>query len=610
MRYVGMVQDMLETEYYVSEVNGIKTHYRDALLDEEAHENDMDIAHKLAERQPLVVVPIPFSSQWLLEQPQYSSSTNAAANDVKINPSVMHECSVKNNSNKRQVQDVTDPPTKRKALSTPDTSLEDDSTMEEDATPPNTTSNAPPQSDWWPAGCMQSDPNHCPVLAKLYYEQQEEEESNRLCLNEVVELVGVLSLDPMDADFSQQQSGAMPAPDEWNDVHDFGCMTLPPPSLLPRLHVLCYNRVNLERAAPLESTGTTNVEETSNNQQDDDDDDRGFAIQVLAKHVFSGNQDAAEALLMACMSMAERQEVSQGTWVPTKTPNETTLGCASLNLVLSSQESCSKMSNRLQQILSQILPIVGSVDLSREKLGKTVVSPAKDESGRLAPQSPLQLPKGSALIINESTLTEGRIEARAEETLRVLHSLTHGHSIPYRFEGMMSYQFEADYRVIVVSKSTGGGEGSKLLPCSLTMKLPDEVLAMEDASTPVMLSEEECERIRTYLAKCRCKPNEKEVFNVPLPKALLEQAQTDFIEKRVEHRKKAEERKRMQAMAVDGAAIQLESTEPAEIGEADFHRWLTVARLEARSRIPEGSPEAVANQTWADTLRLDEAMRS
>jgi DNA polymerase III psi subunit len=341
-------------------------------------------------------------------------------------------------------------------------------------------------------------------------------------------------------------------------------------------------------------------------------DDRSFAIQVFAKCIFRGNEIAAEALLMACMSMAEREVLtSEGgakTWAPIKTPSNTSLGCASLNLILSSQESCNQTSNRLQQVLAQILPVVGLVTLNRETLGTTVVSPAKDESSGRLVQSPLQLPKGSALIIDESMLIQGRIEARAEETLRALHNLTHSHSVPYRFEGMMNYNFEADYRLVVLSKATTTTTGSKLLPCLLTMKLSEDIVTEDEPEE--LMSVKDCERIRTYLAHCRCNMDDaEEMMNVPLSKNLLEQAQNYFIEQRADYRRKKDLRKRIETMAVGDSGVQLDPL-GNQVEEADFHRWLTIARLQARSRIPTGLPENAESEVWAAALRLDEAMRS
>ena len=53
----------MEMEYYLSEMNGVKMHYWDVHVTEELQDNGMDIlAHKLAEHQPLMIVPIPFAS--------------------------------------------------------------------------------------------------------------------------------------------------------------------------------------------------------------------------------------------------------------------------------------------------------------------------------------------------------------------------------------------------------------------------------------------------------------------------------------------------------------------------------------------------------------------
>ena len=70
-----------------------------------------------------------------------------------------------------------DPPTKWTALSTPNMSMDDsmeealagcDSPSQLDNTCKEVFNNS--NSDWWPARCMESDQNQCPVLAKLYYD--------------------------------------------------------------------------------------------------------------------------------------------------------------------------------------------------------------------------------------------------------------------------------------------------------------------------------------------------------------------------------------------------------------------------------------------------------
>jgi hypothetical protein len=619
VRYVGMVQDMMDTEYYLSEVNGVKTHYRDCRvhLSEETNTTtttnmDTDNVHKLAERQPLVVVPIPFASRWALDE----WTATARPSSARVANVELDLCSQK----KRECERVTNvqPPTKRTALSTPETSMDDD---DDDDCMERTENDSPSRvtlrgannevvsnrSDWWPAGCMESDPNQCPVLAKMYYDQGST--GPRLRLNEIVEMVGVLSVDPMDAGFPQ---------DEWNDSDEFSNVALPPPSLLPRLHVLCHRRLDLE--ADQNNSETTVAAPNG--------DERSLAIQVFAEHIFGGNQVAAEALLMALMSMAEREEVSENTWTPIKTPSETTLGTASLNLILPSQSSCARMYIRLQRVLEKILPVVGRMELTRENLGQSLGSPRKTESGRLEP-SPLQLPRGAALIVNQSSLTEGPVDGPAMETLDALNSLTRSHSVPYRF-GQMLYTFEGDYRVIVLSSAARGSErqvtrqDSKLLPCTVRMKLSDEgddgdddMIWTSDAAAQQVVPppDDVCRRIRSYLAQCRTSSrgddaHGENVLNVPLHKTVLDLAQNDFIQRRADHRDRAEQRRRLQTMAV-GATSALHHLEPLapELGEEDFHRWLTIARLEARSQLPF-SGVAAESETWRSALNLDDAMLS
>jgi DNA polymerase III psi subunit len=190
------------------------------------------------------------------------------------------------------------------------------------------------------------------------------------------------------------------------------------------------------------------------------------------------------------------------------------------------------------------------------------------------------------------------MEARAEETLRALTSLVQRHAVPYRFEGGVPFEFEADYRVVVVSQQQQHSSQELLLPCMLTLKLSQD---LPNEATHE-LSRQDCVRIRSYLQKCRCHANSHksvDVFNVPLSKHLLELAQHEFLDKRAEYRKKKE---RMETVG-------------KQVEEDDLHRWLTLARLQARSRIPPSGSCGLSDendterQVWADTLRLDEAMR-
>ena len=111
-----------------------------------------------------------------------------------------------------------------------------------------------------------------------------------------------------------------------------------------------------------------------------------------------------------------------------------------------------------------------------------------------------------------------------------------------------------------------------------------------DKDTGHELSSGIAKRIRAYLAKCRASNENFERNNIGLSRDLLLQAEKDFVKLRVASRE----------------------NQDAEIGEEDFHRWLTMTRLQARSRIgvSENPAAAVASLAdWTAALELDAMMK-
>jgi hypothetical protein len=536
VRYVGMVQDMLEPEYYLSYIEGVTTHFRD--YNPTSIVEDFDVAHKLAERQPLVVVPLPFGGIFR-ETPE--NEDPAMREDSSI---LVHS----DRSNKRTIDQVSEEQHGIRRAPVP-TNIPSPVSARDVATVMQSThglkrNDGLKPNDWWPPGTLRSNPDDCPVLAKLYYEQTNTED-RRLKLNQIVELIGILSMDPLDADF-----------DNNDDPFGLDRLVVPPPSLLPRLHVLCVNQLDLEEtAADLAVIA---------------EDEKSRVLQLLTDLV--GSETTAEALLMVLLSMAERKPDAQGTFIPVTTLSDTTLGCASLNLILPDEAACCTMQETLQGIFQQFLPMVGSCSLA--DLGCTLVSPAQSDAGRLTP-SPLQLPKGATILINESTLQAGQIGPRSQETLAALSSLSRSHIVPYRFDGMMAYQWEADYRIIVLSVSKRSA-GSKLMPCVMQRAVNEPV-----PNSAPMLSEETKNALCSYLTKARktSSPTHKVVLD-----SVVEEAQREFIQRRVQARTSGTE----------------------ECVEQDLHRWLTMTTLQARSR---GGTSATLDD-WKAALRLDDAMLS
>ena len=636
VRFFGFVQDQMDPEYYQTKVQGRNTKYRDYVYngDDEQGGADFDPMMmggdmELAERQPLVVVPLPFTSEWFREG--LSTANNPGDEKMEFEKGSDANANISNNKRSREEEEIHEPAVscENMRIEAPGNSVTEEegsasparNRAKNDAKSPNCVGSTPNALDWWPAGTMGSDESQIPVLAKVYYDE-DEAEGDRLRLNDLVEMVGVVHFDPMEADFGSQQKkqqdskddtsgnggGRGMFADELDGFDDLSLMdrcALPPPSLLPRLHVLCYNRVDLDKVA----RKVTQVADTETSTSLGDTDDRTFAIDALAHHLFAGKREAGEALLMALMSMAEREARAHSSpGRPMTTPDGTTLGCASLNITLPTASACQSLKARLDATLRQIVPVVASADLSLRALAgggspsasagtMSISSPVKTSEGRLAP-SLMQLPKGAALLINQGSLGEGRVDEHGHRTLVALSGLTKNHTVPYRFDGMMDYQFEGDYRVIVVSQGSSKSSqnantrGEKLLGCTMQFKLSSPEY---EADSDHVLPAETAARVRSYIAHCRTYGSENnEAGNIALTRAILTQAEKDFVDRRVANRS-------------DNSS----NSNTKEIGEEDFHRWLNVTRLQARSRGLESAAGAEASLgDWEAALTLDDKTKA
>lgn len=172
VRHIGMVQDQLEPEYYVNQIDGKSTHFRDF---PPCHIPDADIQSNLSERQPLFVVPIPWASSWLADSlaSKEEGVPERQAMDTEI--------------------ETLETETSRKR--------ERDSDDENLASRQRTQCKQAQQhrlharqqhngfSNWWP----DSSPNpnsHCPVIAKFYFDHSSNEKHGKLRLNDLVETIG------------------------------------------------------------------------------------------------------------------------------------------------------------------------------------------------------------------------------------------------------------------------------------------------------------------------------------------------------------------------------------------------------------------------------------
>jgi len=696
VRHVGMVQDMMEPEYYR------RPDHQCHVCSDQARVPGNDASPwrssssssslVLLERQPLVIVPLPYGKHFPtnhhrrsygqsgrsdMEEETYGSHrhvvvipesppSNASNNNNTTSKCYIGgsgELDMQPNQHKReredeilkttgnldgmedeQEDDVMGRPTRRikKSIHSQDENQLNGITTQNPNKPLLGDSDDDdmaiqgPEKDWWPMGCLDSDPREMPILAKMYYDEyninnddtmgdDEEEEKGgveSLKLNDIVECVGIVSSSYLeeeddDGDNNDFSGGGYGDGDAMLSFfqHETMMPSLPPHSRLPRLHVLYFRKLHLqdllvdpvnenEELNPPEVReepsigGIPSLSSSSSMRTETLTLPSPFLVDPI--HAWTDafgttNDDITvwQALFLTLISQAERTTNTNGTKLMHRTapPEQQALGCASLQLKvstclhsvdegLSSTSSSGAMADivfeQLVQFLRMVCPMVASVDLVKGTTTTTVLSGPGKETGRLFP-TPWQLPKGATIVIryddnDEDDGNEDEHHHYISNKDPMLHDLVSQHLISYSFEGGMKIPFEADYRIIVVTNDT-----RSRLPCTLCCTINGHDEDRFKLDTVQMKS------LREAISRARV------TGNIPLAREVLEQAQKDFLYRRGHGR--TEDR------------IDEENHDIRK--EQDFHRWLTLTRLFARAR---GSTEAVMAD-WHSALELDDAIR-
>ena len=261
-------------------------------------------------------------------------------------------------------------------------------------------------------------------------------------------------------------------------------------------------------------------------------------------------------------------------------------------------------------------------------------SPSK-ETGRLEP-SPWQLPRGATLILHMPGQSK-KSSSTASQLQPILRELIGHHRLPYKFEGGMYVPFEAAYRIIVVpwaSKSTAAtasdASSTSFPSCTLQVRVPSlspdqngslgtsNSISIESGMFPSFQHRTAFPRnsrtlrvLRDVVLRAR-----SSMGNVFLPKAVLDQAQEDFLQRRARGHE-SQYGNMPSSSGSNNAITTLKPTLPPP-EEVDFHRWLTLTRLWTRARCVEKTASSLLTSAplctstvtdWQAALELDDAIQ-
>lgn len=214
--------------------------------------------------------------------------------------------------------------------------------------------------------------------------------------------------------------------------------------------------------------------------------------QQLIEHLavaLDGDVLAAEYLLFCLLSRVYSR------------PDPTTpLGNLSLNLTLGNTLTADQVSSKVSCIDAMVrllVPVCTAVDLGLETLNESKFIPHKDYDSDAILGGVLQVPHGTVLLVNETTLSAGQLNDQGVKNVGALQSLVDKMLLPYDFQ-YYSMDFPQDVAVVSVS------EGKSILPVSVSIPIvPAATTTRSSADAATSESQELIEAFRVFIGVLR-----------------------------------------------------------------------------------------------------------
>jgi len=485
VRFRCMVQDMFDPEFYMAQyqVKNLKDgsmrtmcgRYRDVVSCGPGEELVPDGHCETGDRLALYCVSPPGEAAWVVDQYRRASGSMPGTSGTR------------NNNLKRSLEGETGEMEVESGVADVDMSAEGSVIME----PNKKQKSEPAASNVSSNGNQQKPGLNLPLpsslgragVVKLY-----DVKDGDIKLNDLIEVFGIVSLDPTMAvtEEDYDELGNSPA--------------VPPPSLVPRIHVLKFNHLAhnnpmIPATLPLPTPAHGARQEL---------------VEILTTCLL-GDKLAAEYLLLHLISKIYlRKDVL-------------VLGKLSLNL--HNMTNHEEWPRRLATILSLLTTNSHYLPLSRDTLDTASFIPKKDfEANRLV-SGCLQLSSSTHLWLDETVMTDGQLTAPGLKNLTALGNLITWQKLEYDFK-FQAMEYDTDIPCLVMS------EGRSMLPSDLQIMVkPSQVEARPDlisrtfGEVGAKLSAELLDRSRQYITICRMQE-----FN--LTEDVMKAVQEDFVSMR------------------------------------------------------------------------------
>lgn len=469
VRFRGMIQDMHNPEFYFeqyeiynSETNEVKLKsgkYTDTANILEHEKINYTENLKSSQRQTIVVVSMPGFNSWA----QKIEDVKNHLKHLDQHPNTSKRVNLNSTKLKRSYDESEDPDTME---------VENDNTNKEQRTEEQVDESSNVVSREHLLNFPLPEVASMSCIIKLY------EEDESLKLNDMIEIVGFLSVDPaLSGEFQPDKD---PLLDPISESEAEILTHNPPPSLVPRLHAVYVKK--LTHCNPLVDGIDQEVALKDANTA------REHLLKALTE-LLLGDKLAAEFLichLIACVYL--RQETI-------------TLGQFCLNISNLPTKKYPNYAKQLYDIIKQFVTKSYYLPLTVDNMNTMTLLPKKDYDCNRLTSGILQLTKHTHLVLDETKMEQGNLDATGVNNISALGHLIKTQRVEYDFK-YYKMDFDSDISVLILS------EGKSLLPSDYHISLRPEESSLEifdaivEAAT-YYLKEEIMNLIRIYLTNLK-----------------------------------------------------------------------------------------------------------
>uniref|UniRef100_A0A8C5LEL7 Mini-chromosome maintenance complex-binding protein n=1 Tax=Jaculus jaculus TaxID=51337 RepID=A0A8C5LEL7_JACJA len=468
VKFRCMIQDMFDPEFYMGVYETVNQNtkarvlhfgkYRDIAECGPQQELDLNSPRSTTlERQTFYCVPVPGESTWSFLNLLFNAYINA--NQARVSPSTSYTPS----RHKRSYEDDEDmdlQPSKQKDQHPgarqagcvgglqwcgEPKRLETEASTGQQPNPLNLSSpfdlNFPLPGEKGPA-----------CLVKVY------EDWECFKVNDVLELYGVLSVDPILSILNNEERDASAPldPMECADAAEEQRVHSPPASLVPRIHVILAQK--LQHINPLLPTCLNKEESRAckfvSSFMSELSPVRAELLGFLT-HALLGDSLAAEYLILHLISTVyTRRDV-----LP--------LGKFTVNL--SGCPRNSTFTEHLYRIIQHLVPASFRLQMTIENMNQLKFVPHKDYTANRLISGLLQLPSSTSLVIDETLLEQGQLDTSGVHNVTALSNLITWQKVDYDFS-YHQMEFPCNINVLITS------EGRSLLPADCQIHLQPQLI--------------------------------------------------------------------------------------------------------------------------------------